>query len=110
MATVRLNWTAPPTRASGKPLLPADIAGYVVEASQDGGAFVKLPDSPANAVSRDIANVGPGSWSFRVSCFDTKNKTGAPAVGSLSIPDDTPPSAVLNLTVGISASLVATAA
>ena len=108
MATVRLTWAAPTTRASGKPLNPADIAGFVVEQSVDGGAFTKLPDSPPATTQRDVANLGPGVWAFRVSCFDTKNRTGAPQTGTVTISDDTPPSAVLNLTVAIQVAVVTT--
>ncbi len=108
MATVRLAWNIPSTRASGKPLNPAEISGFVVEQSVDGGAFTKLTDSSANTITRDIPNLAPGNWSFRVSCFDSKNRTGAPSVGSIAIPDDTPPSAVLNLTVSIATAIVTT--
>jgi hypothetical protein len=110
MATeVTLTWAPPATRESGKPLNPADIAGFVVESSHDGAAFTKLTDSPPDAVSRVLPGLDYGSWQFRVSCFDKKNHVGAAAVGSLVIDDNTPPSMVLNLTVSITGSL-ATAA
>jgi hypothetical protein len=105
MANVNLAWDAPATRASGKPLKAADIAGFTVEQSVDGGAFTKLVDSPANETRRLIANLEPGTWQFRVSCFDTKNHVGAAGTASIQIDDDTPPGAVLNLTVSIAASL-----
>lgn len=108
MATVRLNWQAPTTRASGRPLNPADIAGYIVEQSLDNAPFVRLTDSPAAATSRDVQNLGPGVFRFRVACFDTKNAEGAPVEGSIEIPDDSPPGLVLNLTLSIAASMVST--
>lgn len=109
MPTVRLNWAPPVTRASGKPLKPGDIAGFMIESSIDGAPFTKRPDAAAGATTADIAIAEPGAWRFRVSCFDTKNRTGAPAEGSIAVEDDTPPGVVLNLTVSIAASLATSA-
>jgi hypothetical protein len=106
MAIIHLNWQAPATRASGKPLKPGDIAGFTVEHSLDGAPFSKLPDAPANATSLDIPTNEPGAWRFRVACFDSKNRTGDFAVGGVTVEDNTPPGAVLNLMVSVSASLV----
>lgn len=101
MAIVRLTWQAPSTRESGRALNPADIALYTLEQSYDGGAFTKLTDSPAAATSRDVPNLAPGKYKFRLACLDTKNRSGKPFEGTIDVPDDTPPGMVLNLTLAV---------
>lgn len=105
MSNITLIWDAPNTRTSGRALKPGDIAGYVVEQSHDGAAFVRLTDNAAALTQRELQNVGPGDWRFRVACFDSKNKTGEFAEGAVTVDDDSPPSIVLNLRVSVSASL-----
>jgi hypothetical protein len=101
MATIRLTWQRPLTRESGRELKASDIAGYALSHSEDGGQFGKLLDSPPDATSRDVENIGPGTHRFRLACFDKSNRQGQPFEGTIEVPDDTPPSQVLNLTLSI---------
>jgi hypothetical protein len=101
MAHLKLNWAAPTTRTSGRPLRASDIAGFSLSRSHDGGEFERVPDFAADATEHTIENIEPGIWAFRLACFDTNNRSGAAAEGSIEVPDDSPPGVVLNLTLSI---------
>lgn len=97
MQTVKLNWNAPTTRASGKSLDAATIAGYALGMSADGGkTYVNLTDNPASVRERLFTELEPGVWFFRVACFDNKNRASKFAIVSTDT-DDSAPGEVINL-------------
>jgi hypothetical protein len=92
MANVRVAWTLPTTRQSGKPLSPADIAGVELAQSADGGANFGVIDTlPPTTTSTLVNELEPGDWYFRGVVIDTAGRRSSPVVKSISIADTTPP-------------------
>ena len=104
MANVRVTWTLPTTRESGKPLNPADIRGVSIELSADGEAFAEIGEFPPTELSTVVQDLEPGLWAFRGTVIDTKARPSAPVVNMIDIPvpeDTTAPSPLLTLDLGI---------
>lgn len=93
MAAVKIVWTLPTTRKpSGLPLDPADIAGVEIAGSADGGASYSVLDVlPPTTLETTINELEPGTWFFRGVVVDKAGKRSAPKVGSIMVPDESPP-------------------
>ena len=93
MASVKIVWTLPTTRKpSGLPLPETDIAGVEVAASADGGASYSVLDVlPPDVLETTVNELEPGTWFFRGVVVDKTGKRSAPKVGSIVVPDDSPP-------------------
>lgn len=92
MANLRIQWTLPTTRESGKPLNPADIKHVRIEISADEGAnFALVGDFTPDVLETLVQDVDFGTWTVRGLVVDTKNRVSAPAFGTAVNEDTTPP-------------------
>jgi hypothetical protein len=98
------NWELPTTRTLGGALPISAIDRVQVELSGDDGAtYGNLPDlAPTDPQQAFVPDLEPGVWLVRVSVFDTAGTQGVTDTASGTVPDDSPPAAVVNLTVTIS--------
>lgn len=104
MPNVRVTWTLPTTRESGKPLNPADIRGVSLELSADGEAFSEFGEFPPTELSTIVQDLEPGLWVFRGKVIDTKGRPSTPVSRTIDIPvpeDTTPPSPLLTLDLSL---------
>jgi len=96
---VNVSWVYPTTRESGLPLDPADIAGMTLEMSVDGSTWGLYNTFAANVVSTVVPELEIGEHFFRGTVLDTEGRSSAPLVGSVIVPDETPPGPLANLEV-----------
>jgi hypothetical protein len=101
MANVKVSWTLPTVRESGKPLAVSDIKEVRLFLSADGGAnYGELSSYPPSVLETVVTELEPGEWFFRGVVIDTKDRAGAPDTKGIVIEDPTPPGAlVLNLSL-----------
>lgn len=99
MANVKVKWVLPTTRASGRPLNPADIKHVEVGLSADGVNFVSVGAFPPDVLETTLEAVDPGDWLVHGVVVDTANRAGAAKLTEFSIADETPPGALVELTV-----------
>ena len=99
MANVRLKWTLPTTRASGKPLNPADIAGVELAVSADGGASFTVSDPlvAPTKLETQFLDMDIGTWVFRGVVIDKAGKRSAGKTVTVVVPDTTPPGELVTL-------------
>lgn len=101
MANVKVSWTLPTVRESGKPLAIGDIKAVLLSLSADGGAnYGQLDSFPPSVLETVVTELEPGEWFFRGVVVDTKDRVGAPDTKSIVIEDQTPPGVLaLSLTL-----------
>lgn len=92
MASVKVKWTLPTTRASGKPLALADVAGVKLQISANGGqTYTDLPQAKATDTERLFQDLEPGEWRWRGAAVDTKGRTASWSNATFVIEDTSPP-------------------
>lgn len=96
---VNVNWVYPTTRESGKPLNPADIAAVELELSVDNVLWTPYDTFPSPVLSTVIPELDIGTWYVRGVVVDTAGKRSKPLVGSVTVPDETAPGSLANLTL-----------
>lgn len=103
MADIEITWDLPTERQSGGPLDLNDIDYTAVEISADGGTnYTEIDRVPRASDQRFVqTEVEAGTWLFRLAVYDTAGERGAAHVESVDIADETPPAAVMNVTVNI---------
>lgn len=102
MANMRINWTLPTTRESGKPLAVADISHVLVEISADNGAnFAQVGTFPPTTLTTDVQDVDFGSWTVRGRVVDKSNRVSQAVTASIVIADETPPGALPTLNLAL---------
>ena len=101
MANVNVNWVLPTTRTSGKPLNPADIAAMHLSISIDGVNFSPFNSFAPDVLSTEVTELEPGEWFFSGVVEDTQQRVSIPRVTSIVIPDTTPPSGLLSLSLNL---------
>jgi hypothetical protein len=95
MQTVRLSWTLPTVRESGKPFNPADADHVSVEMSADAGVtFVGYGAYPPDVLTVDVPDLEPGEWFFRGQCVDKTGLRGKFTTKSVVVPDTTAPGVI----------------
>lgn len=95
MANVRVTWTLPTTRESGKPLDPAAIQHVRVDISADGGAnYAEFGAYTPDVLETVVQDLEPGDWAFRGTVVDSADRESAPKVGFITIVDASPPGAL----------------
>jgi hypothetical protein len=100
MANLRVRWTLPTTRESGKPLAPASIAHVKIELSADLGAnWVLINDYPPSVLETLLQDLDFGTWQVRGTVVDSAGRASAPFVGEATNEDTTPPSVLGALTL-----------
>ena len=95
MANVRLQWVLPTTKfPSGKPLAVADVAGFEVAISADGGASYAVTDVfPPTVLETVFTDLEPGQWNFRGVTVDKAGRRGVDAFTMVEIVDLSGPGA-----------------
>lgn len=101
MANVNVNWVLPTTRVSGKPLNPADVAAVDLSISIDGTNFTAFDSFAPPTLGTVVTDLEPGQWFFSGTVRDTLGRLSIPVVSSLVIPDNTPPSGLVSLTLSL---------
>lgn len=92
MANVRVQWSLPTTRESGRALDPTDIRHVRIEISADGGAnFGLIGDFTPDVLETLVQDLDFGTWTFRGLVADTKGRVSQPVVRSVEIADNSPP-------------------
>lgn len=92
MANVKVMWTLPVVRQSGKPLPAGDIASVEIAQSADGGAnFGVIDVVPPNVLELVVTDLEPGDWFFRGVVVDTAGRRSNAVIRSIAIADNTPP-------------------
>lgn len=100
MANVKLKWSLPTTRQSGKPLAPADIQSVELAQSADGGnSFGVIDVLPPSVLETTVNELEPGEWFFRGVVVDSAGRRSNAVVKSIVIPDTTPPGELPTLTL-----------
>jgi len=95
MANVKLVWTLPSVRLSGKPLDPATISGVEIAISSDGGENFTVTDNfPKEVLETLFTDLEPGEWQFRGVVIDTAGRRSPEAFSAVSIEDTTAPGPV----------------
>lgn len=88
---LRISWTIPTKRKSGRPLKPGDIARFELQVKVDGAPdFSSLDSVPPTADTYEIDNPSPGDYSFRVRAVDAAGGAGDWGSGAVTIPDTSP--------------------
>jgi hypothetical protein len=101
MANLKVSWVLPTTRTSTKPLNPADIDSVTILLSADGGQnYGKIGDF-SDTLETTITELEPGTWFVQGIVNDILGKSSLPLTRSYNIPDHTPPSALLELTLSL---------
>lgn len=92
---VRVTWTHPTVRESGRPIRPEDIAGFELSVSADGGANYGVLDTYPRATLETVVNeLEPGTWFFQGVWIDTNGGRSIKVTASIVIAEDvdtTPP-------------------
>ena len=102
MPKLRVNWTLPTTRESGQPLTAAQIKHVLIELSADKGAnYVPIGTFPPTVLTTDIQDVDFGEWTVRGRVVDVDDRVSQPVMASITIADQTPPGALLTLTLAL---------
>lgn len=102
MANVKLTWTLPTTRQSGRPLPVEEIAAVEIAQSADGGASFGVIDVlPPTVLSTVVSELEPGEWFFRGVVLDKNGRRSAARTGSIVVPDETPPGELPTLTLAL---------
>lgn len=96
---VDVNWVYPTTRESTKPLNPADIAAVELELSVDGTLWTPYNSFPNPVLSTTIPELDIGTWYVRGIVVDTAGRKSKPLTGSITVPDETAPGPLANLTL-----------
>lgn len=98
MANLRVKWTLPKTRESGKPLAVEDIKHVRIEVSADDGAnYALLGDFPPSVLETEAQDLDFGVYTFRGLVVDTANRVSQPLLAQWENADTTPPGALLSL-------------
>lgn len=94
MANVRLTWTLPTLRKSGRALDPATIQAVEIAISADAGATFTVTDvMPPNILELLFTELEIGTWVFRGVTVDTSGRRSDPATATVDVPDETAPGA-----------------
>lgn len=102
MANVRVTWTLPTVRKSGKPLNPADVKHVEVQMSADDGAnYAQIGLVPPATLELTQTELEPGRWLFRARCVDTADRAGDFVTGEITIADETAPGLLESFTVAL---------
>jgi len=100
MANVKVNWVLPDTRDSGKPLNVGEIDFVSISISSDGGAnFGEYGQYEPSVLETTVTDLEPGEWFFSGVVVDIGGKSSKTTKASIVVPDDTPPGALLLLTL-----------
>jgi len=100
MPDVKVNWVLPTTRTSEKPLSVGEIDYVEILISSDGGAsFGSYGQYEANVLETVVTDLEPGEWFFAGVVVDINGKASKQTKANITIPDDTPPNALLSLTL-----------
>ena len=94
---VNVTWVLPTTRASGKPLAIADIAGVELSLSADGVNYSVYDTFTPDVLTTVIPELEIGEWFVSGIVKDTTGKVSPAVVSSIVVPDETPPGALLAL-------------
>ncbi len=98
---VNVSWVLPTTRASGKPLNPADVAGMELSLSVDNTNWAVFDTFPKETLSTTVTELEAGEWFFRGIVRDVQGRSSVPLVRSIVIPDETPPGPLANLVLSL---------
>lgn len=92
MSNLRIGWTLPTLRESGKPLKVEDIDHVRIEISADGGQnYALVGDFQPSVLETVVQDVDFGTWTVRGVVEDTKGRLSNPVVASVVNEDTTPP-------------------
>lgn len=92
--SIKCTWTPPATRESGRPIDPADIAGYSLVMRVEGAPEFTEIATPAATVREYVLDVtDPGLYEFQLFVIDTDGRKSKPSAGAVMIPDSTAPGA-----------------
>lgn len=99
MANILTKYKLPTTRANGRALAVDEISGVEISLSTDGATY-----SPINTVAPPtqellITELEPGTWYLRYVVIDKRGNRGVPHSQSVVIEDNSPPSAVTEVTI-----------
>ena len=101
MANLRINWTLPTTRESGKPLPVGEIKHVLVELSADGTNFAPVGTFPTTVLTTEVQDVDFGEWTVKGRVVDVKDRVSQPVSASIVIVDETPPGVLPTLTLNL---------
>jgi len=92
MADLKLSWTLPTTRKSGKPLAITDIDYVSISISADNGdQFIEYGRYEYDQLSVTIPELEPGVWWFSGRVVDTAGRSNNGVSKSFTILDTSPP-------------------
>jgi len=101
VSNIRINWTLPTTRESGKPLAVTDIKYVRLELSANGVDFSPLNNVVPPAVSLLVTDLEPGTWTVRATVVDTRDRVSKSVIGAATIEDNSAPGVVTDLTLTV---------
>jgi len=99
MANLKIDWTLPTQRESGKPLPVGEIKHVLIEISADGVNFGPVGTFPPTVLTTEVQDVDVGEWTVKGRAVDLKDRASQPVTASLVIADETPPGALPTLTL-----------
>lgn len=92
MANVKVRWVLPTVRQSGRPLDISQIAGAEIAISADAGATFSVDGVyPPDVTETVFSELEAGDWLFRCVVIDTAGRRSNPALGGITIADESPP-------------------
>jgi hypothetical protein len=104
MPGIKVDWTLPTTRESGRPLAAAEIAAVVIEVSADSGVnYSTYGQYPSDQLTVTIPELEVGVWFVRGRVRDTDGRVSAPVAQSITLADTSPPSVLPTLTLALAA-------
>ena len=90
----------PTKRTSQRPLRIEEIDFVTISISADGGAnYTEFGRYEPDELSTVITELEPGEWFVSGAVTDTNGNTGRPTFASKVIPDNSPPEALISLTL-----------
>lgn len=101
MSNVRVAWTLPTTRESGKPLDVSAIEGVRIEISADGVAFGEFGFYPPGVLETVVSDLEAGEWTFRGTVVDKAARESAPVQSSIVLEDVSAPGALVSLDLSV---------
>jgi hypothetical protein len=91
MQSVKVDWVLPIEREDNTPLPTSAIDRVVLELAVEGGEFVVIDEFPPDVLSTIVPDLEIGTWLFRGTVVDSKDRPSKPAVASIMVESDSPP-------------------
>lgn len=89
--TIRVEWTAPTTHTSGRPVGAGDLTGYILSMRVQGApSFSEIGRPTAADVQFDVDVTDPGTYEFQLEALASNGTTSAPGTASVTIADTSP--------------------